>query len=190
MQRILEITARDVDRDDLDRSDLLGSLNLENVDLDRFQTINDTTFTPVGIRLAEALKDPGGINDLRLLEGDIIRIPRQFQTVRVEGGVLAPVTMRFVPGRGLQRYVDAAGGTTDRGQRHRAYIVYANGEVDRTRRFLRLRSNPDVEPGATIIIPEKPASREMTPQETVALASSIASTALLFITLLDRLQDR
>ncbi|TVQ66779.1 MAG: hypothetical protein EA360_04655 [Balneolaceae bacterium] len=190
MQRILEITARDVEREDLDRSELLSSLNLENVDLDRFQTINDTTFTPVGIRLAEALKSPGGINDLRLQEGDIIRIPRQFQTVRVEGGVLAPVTMRFVPGRGLQRYVDAAGGTTDRGQRHRAYIVYANGEVDRTRRFLRLRKNPDVEPGATIIIPEKPASRELSPQETVALASSIASTALLFITLLDRLQDR
>lgn len=189
MQRILQITARDIDRDDLDRSELLESLNLENVNLDRFPTVNDTTFTPVGIRLAEALRDPGGINDLRLLEGDVIRIPRQFQTVRVEGGVLAPVTMRFVPGRGLQRYVDAAGGTTDRGQRHRAYIVYANGEVDRTRRFLRLRSNPSVEPGATIIIPEKPASREMTPQETVALASSIASTALLFITLLDRLRD-
>lgn len=189
MQRILQITARDIDRDDLDRSELLESLNLENVNLDRFPTVNDTTFTPVGIRLAEALRDPGGINDLRLLEGDVIRIPRQFQTVRVEGGVLAPVTMRFVPGRGLQRYVDAAGGTTDRGQRHRAYIVYANGEVDRTRRFLRLRSNPSVEPGATIIIPEKPAAREMTPQETVALASSIASTALLFITLLDRLRD-
>ncbi|MEX0944416.1 MAG: hypothetical protein WDZ38_02005, partial [Balneolaceae bacterium] len=154
-----------------------------------FETVNDTVYTPVGIRLADAIQSPNGINDLRVQEGDIIRIPRQFQTVRVEGGVLAPVTMRYVPGRGLQSYVNAAGGTTDRGQRHRAYIVYANGEVDRTRRFLRIRSNPDVEPGATIIIPEKPASRELTPQETISLASSIASTALLFITLIDRFRN-
>lgn len=193
MRRILEIV--EIERDDENNEDIirrsgnLEALNLENVDLQGFEAVNDTLFTPVGIRLAEALNRPGSISDLRVEEGDVINIPRQLQTVRVEGGVLAPVTMRYVPGRGLQSYVDAAGGTTDLGQRHRAYIVYANGEVDRTRRFLRLRSNPDVEPGATIIIPEKPASRELTPQETISLASSIASTALLFITLLDRLQN-
>lgn len=194
MQRILEIVRRDRDNDDengngVQRTGPLASLNLENVDLDRFEVVNDTLFTPVGIRLGEALRSPRGISDLRVEEGDVITIPRHFQTVRVEGGVLAPVTMRYVPGRGLQSYVDAAGGTTDRGQRHRAYIVYANGEVDRTRRFLRLRSNPDVEPGATIIIPEKPEARQLTPQETISLASSIASTALLFITLIDRVRN-
>ena len=196
MQRILEIVRTDRERNDengegngVQRTGPLATLNLENVDLDRFEVVNDTLFTPVGIRLGEALNRPGGISDLRVEEGDVITIPRQFQTVRVEGGVLAPVTMRYVPGRGLQSYVDAAGGTTDRGQRHRAYIVYANGEVDRTRRFLRMRSNPDVEPGATIIIPEKPVSRELTPQETISLASSIASTALLFITLIDRVRN-
>ena len=196
MQRILEIVRPDRERNDengegngVQRTGPLATINLENVDLDRFEVVNDTLFTPVGIRLGEALNRPGGISDLRVEEGDVITIPRQFQTVRVEGGVLAPVTMRYVPGRGLQSYVDAAGGTTDRGQRHRAYIVYANGEVDRTRRFLRLRNNPDVEPGATIIIPEKPVSRELTPQETISLASSIASTALLFITLIDRVRN-
>lgn len=193
MQRILEIVQvereEETGENQIIRSGPIASLNLDNVNLNRFEVVNDTLFTPVGIRLGEALNRPGSISDLRVEEGDVITIPRQFQTIRVEGGVLAPVTMRYVPGRGLQSYVDAAGGTTDSGQRHRAYIVYANGEVDRTRRFLRLRSNPDVEPGATIIIPEKPPSRELTPQETISLASSIASTALLFITLLDRLRD-
>ena len=190
MQRILEIQTREVERDDFEtRRATLASLNLEDVDLDRFETINDTTYTPVGIRLGEALNNPRGTNDLRLQEGDVIRIPRQLQTIRVEGGVLSPVTMRYVPGRGLQNYIDAAGGTTDRGQRHRAYIVYANGEVDRVRSFMRIRSNPDIEPGATIIVPEKPATRELTPQERISLASSIASTALLFVTLIDRLRD-
>ncbi|WP_234571612.1 SLBB domain-containing protein [Rhodohalobacter sp. 614A] len=191
MDRILEITTRrvEIDREGSEgRTQTLNSLNLENVNLDRFETVNDTTYTPVGIRLDDALDDPSSIDDIRLQEGDIIRIPRNLQTVRVEGGVLQPVTMRYVPGRGLQGYIDNAGGTTDRGQRHRAYIVYANGEVDRVRRFLRIRSNPDVEPGATIIVPEKPAGREMSPQERIGLASSIATTTILFLNLLDRLR--
>lgn len=191
MERILEITTRQVEVEEgaEDRSQTLSDLNLENVNLDRFRTVNDTTFTPVGIRLDEALEDPDDINNIRLQEGDIIRIPRNLNTVRVEGGVLSPVTMRFVPGRGLQGYIDNAGGTTDRGQRHRAYIVYANGEVDRVRRFLYIKSNPEVDPGATIIVPEEPAGRQLSPQERISIASSVASTALLFVTLLDRIQN-
>ncbi|NBC26795.1 MAG: ligand-binding protein, partial [Bacteroidetes bacterium] len=191
MDRILEITAEQiqVSAGSEQRTDALSALNLENVNLDRFETVNDTTYTPVGIRLGDALDNPSGINDIRLQEGDIIRIPRNLNTVRVEGGVLSPVTMRYVPGRGLQDYIDNAGGTTDRGQRHRAYIVYANGEVDRVRRFLYIKNNPNVSPGATVIVPEKPQARELTPQERISLASSIASTALLFVTLLDRIQN-
>ncbi|MDR9410434.1 MAG: SLBB domain-containing protein [Balneolaceae bacterium] len=191
MDRILEITTEQVQVDEgsEERTEALSDLNLENVNLNRFETVNDTTYTPVGIRLGDALDNPSGINDIRLQEGDIIRIPRNLNTVRVEGGVLSPVTMRYVPGRGLQDYIDNAGGTTDRGQRHRAYIVYANGEVDRVRRFLYIKSNPNVSPGATVIVPEKPQARELTPQERISLASSIASTALLFVTLLDRIQN-
>lgn len=200
MQRILEISDNGQENEELtDNSAIFGQteqiseLNLENVEnlagIQSNEAESDTIYTPVGIRLDEALRDQKGINDLRLQEGDILRIPRQMQTVRVEGGVLSPVTMRHSPGRGLQNYIDASGGTTERGQRHRAYIVYANGEVDRVKRFLGIKSNPRVEPGSTIIVPEKPESRELTPQERISLASSIASTALLFITILDRVQN-
>lgn len=187
MQRILEISTREVEREDFQsRRDMLDILNLEDVTLTRFETVNDTTYTPVGIRLDYALQSPGGLNDILVFEGDIIRVPRQLQTVRVEGGVLSPVTMRYVSGRSLQSYIDAAGGTTDRGQRHRTYIVYANGEVDRVKRFLRIRSNPSVEAGATIIVPEKPPSQVMSPQETIALTSAILNTTILLFTVIDR----
>jgi hypothetical protein len=169
------------------RSAMLDALNLQDVRLTRFETVNDTTYTPVGIRLHNALRNPRGDDDIRVFEGDIINVPRQLQTIRVEGGVLSPVTMRYVSGRGLQSYIDAAGGTTDRGQRHRAYIVYANGEVDRVKRFLRMRSNPGVEAGATIIVPEKPPSQVMSPQETIALTSAILNTTILLFTVIDRL---
>lgn len=194
MDRILEIVTREVEIDEgsEQRSEALADLNLENVNLDRFETVNDTVYTPVGIRLEEALESPEDINDIRLQEGDIIRIPRNLQTIRVEGAVLQPVTMRYVPGRGLQKYINNAGGTTDRGERHRAYIVYANGEVDRVQRFLGIKSNPNVKPGSTIIVPEKPAGRQLTPQERISIASTIASTALVIVSILqniDRLRN-
>lgn len=188
MQRILDIVVTEEDSGgDLMQRANLNLLNLDNVEVERSEAVNDTIITPVGIRLADALENPNGRDDIRLQEGDVIRVPREFQTIRVEGGVLSPVSMRYVPGRGVQGYISAAGGTTDRGQRHRAYIVYANGEVDRTKRFLFIRSNPSVEPGATIIVPEKPASEQMSPQERLAIATSLGTTVVLFLNILDRL---
>ncbi|MEX1010472.1 MAG: SLBB domain-containing protein [Balneolaceae bacterium] len=145
------------------------------------------TTTNVGIHLESVLSEPGTELDIILQEGDRLVVPRELQTVRIEGEVLHPASVRYDDSRSFASYINAAGGTTDNAQRRRAYIVYANGEVDRTRKFLFFRSNPEVRPGATIIIPEKPEQRELTPQERISLASSIASTALVIATLIDRL---
>lgn len=145
--------------------------------------------TRVGIRLADAIQDPGSRQNLILEEGDVIKIPKQLETVRIEGEVLYPVSIRYEPGKNFQSYINEAGGVTEDGRRKRAYIVYANGEVDRTKSFLFIRNNPPVEPGATIIIPEKPITRQLTPQERISLASSIASTALVFISVFRTLQN-
>ncbi|MEX1063571.1 MAG: SLBB domain-containing protein, partial [Balneolaceae bacterium] len=147
----------------------------------------DTLTTPVGIQLANALSNPRSGYDLILEEGDEIHIPRELQIVRVEGEVLSPTSVRYDPNRSFSDYLSAAGGVTEEARRRRAYVVYANGEVDRTKRFLFIRNNPTIEPGATIIVPREPERRQMTAQERVGIASSIASTALLFITLLERL---
>ncbi|MEX1211407.1 MAG: SLBB domain-containing protein [Balneolaceae bacterium] len=150
-------------------------------------SVQDTVNTPVGIQMAEALGAPRSGYDLILEPGDVIHVPKELQTVRVEGEVLAPTSVRYDPSRSFGDYLSMAGGITEDARRRRAYIVYANGEVDRTKSFLFIRNNPSVEPGATIIVPEKPIIRTLTPQERISLASSIASTAILFITLLDRL---
>jgi len=143
--------------------------------------------TTVGIRLAEALRRPGGNHDLILEQGDVITVPKELQTVRVEGEVLSPRSVRYDSGRSFRSYVNAAGGITDNAQRRRAYIVYANGEVDRSRRFLFIRSNPSVEPGATIVIPREPERRELTAQERVSIAATLASTAATIALIVDRL---
>jgi len=149
------------------------------------ETVDGTT--QVGIRLSEAVQNPGSDSNIILQPGDVIRVPKELETVRIVGEVLYPVSVRYEGRRSFQSYIDAAGGVTDDARRRRAYIVYANGEVDRTKNFLFFRSNPDVRPGATIYIPPRPERRELTPQERVGLASSIASTAILIVTLIDRI---
>ncbi|MEX2351002.1 MAG: SLBB domain-containing protein, partial [Balneolaceae bacterium] len=183
LQRVLEIV--EAEREDIRQG---GNDNRDQDENQMNRTRIDTLTTSVGIRLADALANPNSNFDLILEAGDELHIPKELQTVRIEGEVLSPTSVRYRDNRSFRDYIDAAGGVTDNAQRRRAYIVYANGEVDRTRKFLFFRNNPNVEPGATIIVPEAPQRRELTPQERVSLASSIASTALLFITLIDRIQ--
>ncbi len=56
-------------------------------------------------------------------------------------------------------------------------MIYANGDVDRAKNFLFLKNYPNVEPGATIVVPEKPERTRMSPQERISMYSAIASTA-------------
>ncbi|MGF1670258.1 MAG: SLBB domain-containing protein [Balneolaceae bacterium] len=138
--------------------------------------------TNVGLQLDEIMKAPGSRFDLILRDGDVLTIPRELQTVRVEGEVLSPVSIRFERGKSLKKYIDQAGGVTDGGRSRRAFIVYANGEVDRTKRFLFFRNNPEVRPGATIIVPPKPERTELSPQERIGILTAIVSTAAIVST--------
>lgn len=145
--------------------------------------------TSVGIRLAEALQNPDSDQDLILEQGDVISIPKELMTVRIEGEVLNPTSVRYDDSRSFRSYLDAAGGVTDNAQRGRAYIVYSNGEVDRSKRFLFFRNNPSVEPGATIVIPREPEQRELTVQERISITATLASTAATIALMIDRLSN-
>lgn len=154
---------------------------------ERAEGLEQRTTTSVGIRLAEALQRPQSSTDLILEQGDVISVPKELMTVRIEGEVLNPTSVRYDDSRSIRSYLDAAGGVTDNAKRGRAYIVYANGEVDRSKRFLFFRNNPSVEPGATIVIPRKPDRREMSAQERISIAASLASTAATIALVIDRL---
>jgi protein involved in polysaccharide export with SLBB domain len=157
---------------------------LEPEELSREQNVERSS---VGIRLAEALQRPGSNQDLIMREGDVLSIPKELQTVRVEGEVLSPTSVRYDSGRSFRSYINAAGGVTDNAQRRRAYIVYANGEVDRSKQFLFFRNNPTVEPGATIVIPREPDTRELSAQERISILATLASTAATVALIVDRI---
>lgn len=131
----------------------------------------------VGIDLAKIMENPGSEYDLILREGDVLEIPKELQTVRMAGGVIYPVSVRYEDSKSVKDYIRSAGGVTENGKRKDAYVVYANGEVDRAKRFLFFRNYPDVRPGATIYVPEEEPEPGMSAQERVALLSAIVSIA-------------
>lgn len=132
----------------------------------------------IGINLEEIMADPGSKYDLILEEGDVISIPKQLQTVRLRGRVLYPTTVRFEAGRTVKYFVDRAGGFDSRAKKGRTYVVYANGEVARTKRFLMIKNYPQVEPGAEIIIPVKPLKIPVKPGDLIGVATGLATIVL------------
>jgi hypothetical protein len=58
-------------------------------------------------------------------------------------------------------------------------VIYANGDVKRTGKFLFFNVYPHVEPGAEIIVPEKPDRQPMSVQAWIGIASSLATLAIL-----------
>ena len=107
----------------------------------------------VGINLDMIMAAPGSKYDLILQEGDILNVPKELQTVRLRGEVLYPTTTRYDASRGFRNYISSAGGFSDQAGRKKSYVIYANGNVKRTRSLLWIRDYPSIEPGAEIIVP-------------------------------------
>ncbi|UXX80610.1 SLBB domain-containing protein [Reichenbachiella carrageenanivorans] len=133
----------------------------------------------IGINLEKIIESPGSKYDLILRKGDILSIPRLFQTVRVRGEVLYPSNIQHNKGSGFKHYISSAGGFDQRAKKSKSYAIYANGSAAQTQSFLWFRDYPQVEPGMEIVVPKKPEKQPLSPQAWVAMASSIATIALI-----------
>ena len=58
-------------------------------------------------------------------------------------------------------------------------MVYQNGEVRGTKKFLFFRFRPKLRPGSIVVVPVKDKRRSITLQETIGVTSAFASLALL-----------
>lgn len=137
----------------------------------------------VGIDLVKILKDPASKYDLLLEDGDVIRVPKQLQTVKVTGEVLRPTNIVYSPNKSMKQYINGAGGFTYNANKKSAYIQYANGSVDAGSKFLFFNNYPRVKPGAEIFVPKR-APREkfgIAGVSAVAAALSGLITALVVI---------
>ncbi|MGK9117693.1 SLBB domain-containing protein [Olivibacter jilunii] len=136
------------------------------------QTLNNSY---VGINMTEILKKPGQLSDLILEEGDILRVPKQLQTVKVSGEVLSPVTVVYSSNKGFKQYISQAGGFSQRALRKRSYVVYANGSARSTSKFLFFNNYPKIKPGSEIFVPQRLERERMNAAQWVGLGSGIAT---------------
>lgn len=132
----------------------------------------------IGIDLQSIIDSPGSISDLLLEEGDVLIIPKKSETVRLRGKLLYPTTSRFVDGKSLKYYINNAGGFDFRAKKKGTYVVYANGEVARTRGFLFMKFYPKPAPGAEIIVPTKPLKVPVRLQDVIGITSGLATLVL------------
>ena len=138
----------------------------------------------VGINLKKILQHPGQGEDLILENGDVLRVPKEQQTVRVNGEVLYPSAVVFSKGKSFRGYVLNAGGFSSSALKRGAYIVYPNGTVKGTSKILFFNSHPKVKPGSEIYVPKKPASRGDLGAQILGYATGLASLGAIILGIL------
>ncbi|MFP4556734.1 MAG: SLBB domain-containing protein [Bacteroidales bacterium] len=176
---------RKLDDEQKEKIQKIDSLRIDDSELNLNESYSN--YQPIGIDLEHIMKNPHSSEDLFLMEGDIIKIPQELQTVRLNGAVLNPVITRYQKNRGVRNYVSSAGGFAENAKKSKVFVIYPNGSVDRTRNYILFKSYPKVEPGAEIIVPEKPPKKERTVQETLSIGSTLSSIALVIVTIIGQL---
>lgn len=146
------------------------------------------TETAIGINLQRILENPGSKYDIFVEEGDKLIIPKQLQTVNLQGGVLYSTTVRYDERMRFSNYISRAGGFTENARKSNSYIIYPNGSVDKTKNFLFIKNFPKVEPGSEIYVPLKDERRKLSTAESVGIFSAVASMSLVVVTLINALK--
>ena len=145
------------------------------------------TETAIGINLHRILENPGSKYDIFVEEGDKLIIPKQLQTVNLQGGVLYSTTVRYDERMRFSNYISRAGGFTENARKSNSYIIYPNGSVDKTKSFFFIKSFPKVEPGSEIYVPLKDERRKLSTAESIGIFSAAASMSLVVVTLINAL---
>ncbi len=116
-----------------------------------------TPRTRVGVDFQQALRHPDGQANILVEPGDSIYVPHYVPTVDVEGQVGVPTKVLWKKGEGAEYYIRRAGGYTDKADKGRARVRFANGQVAaRGSKFLFFGGGlPDPDPGSTITVPAK-----------------------------------
>ena len=165
MRKVIEMARQSADGKD--------SISLDKIEM-------SDTYT-VGIHLDEALANPGSTQDIELIDGDVLTVPRFNHTVRISGDVNAPNTVAFEDNKSYKYYVKQAGGFGDRAKKRHTYIVYQNGTM-------AIANEAKVEPGCEIVVPSKAKRENMSIAQWLGIGTSAASLATMFVSIANLLK--
>ncbi len=114
---------------------------------------------PVGrlvIDLAQVNRHPGAPGDVLLRDGDRLLVPKQTQEITILGEVQSPTSHVYRAGLTRDDYIALSGGTTQKADRRRIYVVRANGDVltaGHMGGWFRKSHNFEMRPGDVIVVP-------------------------------------
>jgi polysaccharide export outer membrane protein len=97
--------------------------------------------------------DEGSAADVILKDGDILRVPQTAQEVTVIGEVQSATSHLYDPGFARDDYIRMSGGTTQKADDRRIYVVRANGSVETGSGSRWFRNAGSIQPGDTIVVP-------------------------------------
>jgi protein involved in polysaccharide export with SLBB domain len=177
---------RKMNEDELARRDELIKMARQSAASDDTDTLSmaqlaiETTYS-VGIHLDEALANPGCDEDVELQDGDVLSIPRINRTVKISGDVLKPNTVAIKDKKDYKYYITQAGGYAKRARKSHTYILYQNGTIAKA-------SKGTIEPGCEIVVPTKGPKDNSELQQWLAIGTSTASLATMFISIANMLK--
>lgn len=123
----------------------------------------------VAIDVPQALRRRASPDNLRLMHGDSIIIPRRSSVVTVRGAVNAPTVVAYVPGRDMDYYISQAGGSKRNADNRRAFVTQPNGKRE-TKSWGRA---PKPLPGSLVEVPELDPSQRINWVQTIATMTPV-----------------
>jgi len=146
-------------------------------------TRRDNNIGRVGVELSTALRRYESSDNLILRDGDNITVPPFNATVAIRGAVNAPSTVAYVRGKGIDYYIDAAGGPAPKADEDHAYVTQPSGKLESVRHHFFLPDEmPKPRPGSVVFVPEGDGQpkRDWIPLVT-GLAQIIGSTVAIVV---------
>lgn len=147
--------------------------------------------TKIAIDLSIILQVPAVTENILLLDGDRLFVPRELQTVKLSGELLNPISVAYRPNQSVKDYISQAGGFTEKALKRSVYVKYANGFSDKTKSFLFFTSYPKVEQGSEIIVPAErdDLSGKLSTGERIAILGGLSSLSLVIISIVNALKQ-
>jgi len=138
---------------------------------------------PVGIHLDKIIANPGSPEDLFLLEGDVLKVPKELQTIQTFGAVNVPKQIVYHEGISFRDALFESGRYSINASPKNSYVIYPNGQVRKTRNFLFIRSYPSIRPGTEIYVPAKRPKAKLSSGEVIGIFSSLTALVSILIIL-------
>ncbi|MBJ7268083.1 capsule biosynthesis GfcC family protein, partial [Idiomarina abyssalis] len=91
-----------------------------------------------------------------LKDGDTLHVPSRNDSISIMGEVQMATSYRFDPDVSVEEYIDRSGGTKEKADEDRIYIVKANGAIERYEggsSWFSFSESSQLGPGDAIIVP-------------------------------------